>query len=46
MTTQDLLSHRHTYGEILMVNTSGEDSLLELSMDLLTSKEEEQEDCL
>lgn len=46
LTTQDLLSPRHTYGEILMVNTSGEDSLLELSMDLLTSKEEEQEDCL
>lgn len=42
----DLLSPRRSYGEILMINTSGDDDLLRLSMDLLTSEDEERRDCL
>lgn len=46
LTTRNLLSKRTDYGEVLMVNTSGDDHLLKLSLDLLTADHEERVDCL
>lgn len=44
--SRDLVSKRHDYGEVLMINTSGDDHLLTLSKNLLTANDEERIDCL